>query len=268
MTLHNSALAHMDSDPGGGFKKLNHLLSLRARGGGRGCALCACTQAGARRLHTPLSAHHLAAPTPQLARTHPGTPRSLLPARGLCQPAAAVRVARARVPGPGRRRHGGQSGPGAAPPDQGVWCARMRIGCRRLPSWLFLRVAGSWWAVAPRCADGWKLGLRWAAHEPEQPTHVAGAPCPCRPQDVAELLSTLVHKASAPDDALARLDALAGRHTSALRTLTKRLQVQGGWPAGSRVCCWCDAVATRMRLLWPRVSGGITGSPAPWPGAM
>ena len=31
MTLHNSALAHMGIDPGGGFKKLNHLLSLRER---------------------------------------------------------------------------------------------------------------------------------------------------------------------------------------------------------------------------------------------
>lgn len=42
-----------------------------------------------------------------------------------------------------------------------------------------------------------------------------------------ELLSALVHKAAASDDALARLDALAARHTAALRSLTKRLQAGG-----------------------------------------
>jgi len=30
VTLHNSALCHMDTDPGGGFRKLNHLLGLGA----------------------------------------------------------------------------------------------------------------------------------------------------------------------------------------------------------------------------------------------
>ena len=53
----------------------------------------------------------------------------------------------------------------------------------------------------------------------------AGTP---RAQDLAELLSALVLKASAPDDALARLDELAGRHTAALRGLTKRMQVRSG----------------------------------------
>jgi hypothetical protein len=32
VTLHNSALANMEADPGAGFRKLNHLLSLGALG--------------------------------------------------------------------------------------------------------------------------------------------------------------------------------------------------------------------------------------------
>ncbi|GBF97318.1 flagellar associated protein [Raphidocelis subcapitata] len=43
-------------------------------------------------------------------------------------------------------------------------------------------------------------------------------------RELAEFLSALVARASAPDEAFARLDALAAGHVSALRSLTKRLQ--------------------------------------------
>lgn len=38
VTLHNLALAHMDTAPGAGFKKLNFLVSSSAGGDGAGCA--------------------------------------------------------------------------------------------------------------------------------------------------------------------------------------------------------------------------------------
>ncbi|KAI8470715.1 MAG: flagellar associated protein [Monoraphidium minutum] len=43
-------------------------------------------------------------------------------------------------------------------------------------------------------------------------------------KDLSEFLSALVARSSAPDEALARLDALAARHVAALRGLTKAIQ--------------------------------------------
>jgi tetratricopeptide repeat protein 30 len=44
------------------------------------------------------------------------------------------------------------------------------------------------------------------------------------PQELRGFLEAAVLRGSQPDEALRRLDALAGRHTEVLRGLTKRIQ--------------------------------------------
>lgn len=161
VTLHNSALAHMDSDPGAGFKKLNHLLSLRewrvrASALRHGCQPArrtavfaapwhARTPIGAHTQTRPPSAHHAPRACCDCPRScHPTqlppSPGSVLSARDVPQSVAAVRVTHALLPGPGRRRDGRQPRPGAAHTQQGGGAADRRTARGPQPAALMRRL--------------------------------------------------------------------------------------------------------------------------------